>query len=146
MPVTGWDQVTKRNCLRSRGLAYVATFLSKFSCDIGQLYHTGISRFLEKLTRSRVVIGKCLSLFMVCYTNMIRLGVRHTCFTERAFASHRYHLLGTRNMSSIATHPSLRKVSTESRFLSKLRGSGATEIKIMLQMHPRRLGPIVRPS
>jgi len=39
--------------------------------------------------------------------------VRYTCSTELAFTSHRYRLLGTRNMSSITTHPSLRKVSTE---------------------------------
>jgi len=69
---------------------------------------------------------------------MIRLGVgrvHHNYFTKRAFTSHRYRLLGTRSMSSITTHPSLRKVSTESRYSSY---AGATAIKIVLQMHPRR--------
>jgi len=54
-----------------------------------------------------IIYGKNLS------RSMIRLGVRYTCFTEQAFTSHRYRLLGIRNMSSITTHPSLRKVLTE---------------------------------
>jgi len=46
---------------------------------------------------------------------MIRLvgRVRQTCFTEQPFTN---HLLGTHNMSGITTHPSLRKVSTESMY------------------------------
>jgi len=47
---------------------------------------------------------------------MIRLGVgrvRQTCITKPAFSNHRYSLLRTLSMSSITTHPSLRKVSTK---------------------------------
>ena|SRR6266478_488439 len=71
-----------------------------------------------------LIYGKYRSPFGKLDTVMIliiRLGVsrvRQTCFTKQTFPNHRYRLLGTRNMSSITTHPSLRKVLTESRYFS----------------------------
>jgi hypothetical protein len=86
-----------------------------------QVFFLYRNRFPKKLTRSRWImfiiiydtVKTCRLASELIKIDMIR--VRHTCFTE-AFTRHRYRLLGTRNMSSITTHPSLRKVSTESTY------------------------------